>query len=103
MAKLDKLVFGQRERDMSEDFSLMAEEAIRTSDHMIYSLVVAALKVFAAASKDKRARDWGGEEFIVAVTYWAGFLEGVRTQKQKQRKKRQKKSRLATQTLNGRN
>lgn len=101
MAKLDKLVLGQREHDMSEDFSLMAEEAISTSGVMLYSLMNAALKVFALASAGKEQEEWDGH--AVTVTYWAGFLEGVRTQKQKQREKKQKKSRLATQTLNGRN
>lgn len=99
MAKLDKLVLGQREHDMSEDFSLMAEEAINTSGVMLYSLMNAALKVFALASTGEEQEEWDGH--AVTVTYWAGFLEGVRTQKQKQREKRQKKSRLATRTLNG--
>lgn len=90
MAKLDKLVSGQRKHDMSEDFSLIAEEAIRTSEYMLYGLMIAAAKVFATANADKKSEGWGGR-YAAMVTYWAGFLEGVRTQKQKQRKKAKEK------------
>lgn len=106
MAKQNKqadalpIVLGQRLHDVSEDFSLMARGAASTYSHgMLYSLANAALEVFAIASADKEQQEWSGHAIL--VTYWAGFLEGVRTQKQKQREKRQKKSRLAMQTLGG--
>lgn len=92
------IVLGQRLHDISEDFSLMARGAASTYSHgMLYSLANAALEIFSIASADKEQQEWSGHAIL--VTYWAGFLEGVRTQKQ--RKKRQKKSRLAVQTLGG--
>lgn len=94
------IVLGQRLHDVSEDFSLMARDAASTYSHgMLYSLANAALEIFSIASADKEQQEWSGHAIL--VTYWAGFLEGVRKQKQKQRKKRQKKSRLAVQTLGG--
>lgn len=94
------IVSGQRLHDVSEDFSPIAKEAIRTADHMFFSLMVVAINVFMTANTDKALKIWGSG-YAVAVTYWAGFLEGARTQKQRQRKKGQKKSRLAMQTLGG--
>lgn len=84
------IVLGQRLHDVSEDLSPIAKEAIRTADHMFYSLMVVAINVFMAANTDKALKKWGSG-YAAAVTYWAGFLEGVRTQKQKQRKKAKEK------------
>lgn len=88
------IVLGQRLHDISEDFSLMARDAASTYSHdMLYSLANTALEVFAIASADREQQEWSGHAIL--VTYWAGFLEGVRTQKQKQRKKRTKEKPLS--------
>lgn len=99
------VVRGQRVFDTGSaaQFAQMAEEALNTSEFMMYSLCLAAVSVYETARVSERQKEWGTYNLSAMVTYWAGFLEGVRTQKQKQREKRQKKSRLATQTLNGRN
>lgn len=84
------IVLGQRLHDVSEDFSLMARDAASTYSHgMLYSLANAALEVFSIASADKEQEEWNGHAIL--VTYWAGFLEGVRTQKQKQKQRKKTK------------
>ena len=100
MTKRDTLVLGQRVYDTPEDFSLMAEEAISTTGVMLYPLCVAAIRVYEIAACSKQQKEFG-YNFAAMATFRAGFLEGVRTQKQKQRERRQKKSRLAMQTLGG--
>lgn len=81
----------------------MATEVINTVEYSNYSLLLAAIKIYQKAIEQREEMEAWGAYYPAATCFWAGFLEGVRTQKQKQREKRQKKSRLATQTLNGMN
>lgn len=81
----------------------MAAEAINTLGYLNYSLLLAAVEVYKKAIEQREELKVWVAYYPASACFWAGFLEGVRTQKQKQREKSQKKSRLMQRTSNGMN
>lgn len=88
------ICWGQRVHDVEKGFAQMAEEAVKTAGALNYSMMLAACEIYSMAEKAEQGEIWGGL-FPRQVVFWAGFLEGVRTQKQKQREKEQKKKPLS--------
>lgn len=72
----------------------MAAEAINTLGYLNYSLLLAAVEVYQKAIEQREELKVCGAYYPATTCFWAGFLEGVRTQKQKQREKKAKEKPL---------
>lgn len=72
----------------------MATEAINTLGNLNYTLLLAAVEVYRKAIEQREELETWGAYYPASACFWAGFLEGVRTQKQKQREKKAKEKPL---------
>lgn len=85
------IVGGQRVYNKS-DGEQMADEAIKTIMSLNSTLFSAAIKVYRKSLEQLDEVGFWGGWYPVAVCFWAGFLEGVRTQKQKDRQKKNRQT-----------
>lgn len=81
------IVSGQRVYGLEADYSAIAKEAVKTFRFMRYTSI--AYAVYDEANANRQEKKYWKEPYAALVTFWAGFIEGVRTHKQKQREKNQ--------------
>lgn len=92
------IVSGQRVYGLEANYSAIAKEAVKTFRFMRYISI--AYAVYDEANANRQGKKYWKEPYAALVTFWAGFIEGVRTHKQKQREKKQReKNQLTEQEL----
>lgn len=79
---------GQRYRRETGELEQMATEAIKTVKRLNYSLTLASIKIYQKAAEQREELEAWGAYYPAAVCFWAGLLEGARTQRQKNRQKK---------------
>lgn len=79
---------GQRYHRETGELEQMATEAINTVKCLNYSLALAAIKTYRKAAEQHEEIEAWGAYYPAAVCFWAGLLEGARTERQKNRQKK---------------
>lgn len=83
-----QIVGGQRCHRETAELEQMAVEAVNTVKSLNYSLALAAIKTYQKAAEQREELEAWGAYYPAAVCFWAGLLEGARTQRQKNRQKK---------------
>lgn len=65
----------------------MATEAINTVKYLNYPLILAAIKIYQKAAEQRKELEMWSAYYLAAVCFWAGLLEGTRTERHKNRQK----------------